>query len=85
MVGVYGGEVDPLPVMEMFDRGVPLRMGQAHVKRWIDDLLPLVVDDADPLGTEHLATHLLPLEEAPHGYEIFQQKKDSCVKVILTP
>jgi threonine dehydrogenase-like Zn-dependent dehydrogenase len=83
--GVYGGEVDPLPMMEMFDRGIQLRMGQCHVKRWIDDILPLVLDDADPLGTEDLATHVLPLEEAPHGYEIFQRKEDSCVKVLLAP
>jgi threonine dehydrogenase-like Zn-dependent dehydrogenase len=83
--GVYGGEVDPLPMMEMFDRGIQLRMGQCHVKRWIDDILPLVLDDADPLGTEDLATHVLPLEEAPHGYEIFQRKEDNCVKVLLTP
>jgi threonine dehydrogenase-like Zn-dependent dehydrogenase len=83
--GVYGGEVDPLPMMEMFDRGVQLRMGQCHVKRWIDDILPLVLDDADPLGTEDLATHVLPLEEAPHGYEIFQSKEDNCVKVLLAP
>jgi threonine dehydrogenase-like Zn-dependent dehydrogenase len=83
--GVYGGEVDPLPMMEMFDRGIQLRMGQCHVKRWIDDILPLVLDDADPLGTEDLATHVLPLEEAPHGYEIFQRKEDNCVKVLLAP
>jgi threonine dehydrogenase-like Zn-dependent dehydrogenase len=83
--GVYGGEVDPLPMMEMFDRGVQLRMGQCHVKRWIDDILPLVLDDGDPLGTEDLATHVLPLEDAPHGYEIFQRKEDNCVKVLLTP
>jgi threonine dehydrogenase-like Zn-dependent dehydrogenase len=83
--GVYGGEVDPLPMMEMFDRGVQLRMGQCHVKRWIDDILPLVLDDSDPLGTEDLATHVLPLEDAPHGYEIFQRKEDNCVKVLLTP
>jgi threonine dehydrogenase-like Zn-dependent dehydrogenase len=83
--GVYGGEVDPLPMMEMFDRGLTLRMGQCHVKRWIDDLLPLVCDDADPLGTEDLATHVLGLEEAPHGYEIFQKKQDDCIKVVLTP
>jgi threonine dehydrogenase-like Zn-dependent dehydrogenase len=83
--GVYGGEVDPLPMMEMFDRGIQLRMGQCHVRRWIDDILPLVLDDADPLGTEDLATHVLPLEEAPHGYEIFQRKEDNCVKVLLTP
>lgn len=83
--GVYGGEIDPMPMMEMFDRGITMRMGQCHVKRWIDDILPLVLDAADPLGTEDLATHLLPLAEAPHGYEIFQAKDDACVKVILQP
>ncbi len=83
--GVYGGEVDPLPMMEMFDRGIQLRMGQCHVKRWIDEILPLVLDDADPLGTEDLATHVLPLEDAPEAYAMFQAKKDNCVKVLLTP
>jgi threonine dehydrogenase-like Zn-dependent dehydrogenase len=83
--GVYGGEADPMPMMELFDRGLQVRMGQCHVKRWIDDILPLVLDDADPLGTGDLATHLLPLEEAPHGYEIFQAKKDACIKVLLNP
>jgi threonine dehydrogenase-like Zn-dependent dehydrogenase len=60
-------------------------MGQAHVKRWIDDLLPLVSGENDPLGVEDLATHRLPLEEAPRGYEIFQKKKDGAIKVLLTP
>ena len=83
--GVYGGEADPLPMMEMFDRGISLRMGQCHVKRWIDDILPLVLDDADPLGTLDLTTHHLPLAEGPHGYEIFQQKQEGCIKVVLHP
>jgi threonine dehydrogenase-like Zn-dependent dehydrogenase len=83
--GVYGGTADPLPMLQMFDKGIQVRMGQAHVKRWIDDLMPLVTDDADPLGVEDLATHRLPLEEAPHGYEIFQKKKDGAIKVLLTP
>jgi threonine dehydrogenase-like Zn-dependent dehydrogenase len=61
------------------------RMGQAHVKRWIDDLMPLVTDDADPLGVEDLATHRLALDQAPHGYEIFQKKKDGAIKILLTP
>jgi len=82
--GVYGGEIEPMPMMEMFDRGLQIRMGQAHVKRWIDDILPLVVDD-DVLGVEDLATHRLPLAEAPHGYDIFQRKEDDCIKVILQP
>jgi threonine dehydrogenase-like Zn-dependent dehydrogenase len=83
--GVYGGEVDPLPMMEMFDRGVQMRMGQCHVKRWIDEIMPHVADDADPLGVQDLATHVLPLEEAPGAYEMFQKKTDGCVKVVLTP
>jgi threonine dehydrogenase-like Zn-dependent dehydrogenase len=83
--GVYGGEVDPLPMMEMFDRGITLRMGQAHVKRWVDDILPLLADEADPLGVMDLTTHQVPLEEAPHMYEVFQKKQDDCVKVVLKP
>ncbi len=83
--GVYGGEIDPMPMMEMFDRGIQLRMGQAHVKRWIDDILPLVSDDADPLGVMDLTTHRVPLEEAPHMYEVFQKKQDDCIKVVLAP
>ena len=83
--GVYGGEVDPMPMMEMFDRGITLRMGQAHVKRWIDDTLPLVSDPADPLGVLDLTTHRVPLEQAPAMYETFQKKQDGCIKVVLAP
>ncbi|HEU4512723.1 MAG TPA: zinc-dependent alcohol dehydrogenase [Nocardioidaceae bacterium] len=83
--GVYGGEVDPLPMMEMFDRGITMRMGQCHVKRWIDEIMPAIEDDSDPLGTLDMTTHHLPLEQAPHGYEIFQKKQDSCIKVVLNP
>ncbi len=83
--GVYGGEVDPMPMMEMFDRGITMRMGQCHVKRWIDDILPLVMDDADPLGTLDMTTHHLDLAQAPQGYEMFQKKQDGCIKVVLHP
>jgi threonine dehydrogenase-like Zn-dependent dehydrogenase len=83
--GVYGGMADPMPMMQLFDKGVTLRMGQAHVKRWIDDLMPLVSDDADPLGVMDLATHRLPLDQAPHGYEIFQKKQDGAIKILLVP
>jgi threonine dehydrogenase-like Zn-dependent dehydrogenase len=84
IIGVYGGAADPLPMMDLFDKGVQLRMGQAHVKRWADLILPLLVDD-DPLGIEDLATHRLPLEQAPHGYEIFQKKQDGAIKILLHP
>jgi threonine dehydrogenase-like Zn-dependent dehydrogenase len=83
--GVYGGETDPLPMMEMFDRGIQLRMGQCHVRRWTDDLLPVVTADDDPLGLEDFATHRVPLEEAPAAYEMFQKKQDGCFKVVLKP
>jgi threonine dehydrogenase-like Zn-dependent dehydrogenase len=83
--GVYGGEADPMPMMEMFDRGVQLRMGQAHVRRWIDDLMPMVSSADDPLGLRTFATHHLPLEDAPHGYEMFRDKADGCLKVVLRP
>jgi threonine dehydrogenase-like Zn-dependent dehydrogenase len=83
--GVYGGEMDPMPVMEMFDRGLQLRMGQCHVRRWTDDILPVVHEDGDPLGLETLATHRLPLDAAPGAYEMFQAKSDGCLKVVLKP
>ena len=83
--GVYGGMVDPMPMMDLFDKQIQLRMGQANVKRWIDDIMPLLEDDVDPLGVEDLATHKLPLEQAPHAYEIFQKKQDGAIKILLQP
>ncbi|MBE3012215.1 glutathione-dependent formaldehyde dehydrogenase [Microbispora sp. NEAU-D428] len=83
--GVYGGMTDPMPMLQMFDKGITLRMGQAHVKRWVDDLMPLLTGDGDPLRVEDLATHRLPLDQAPHGYEIFQKKEDGAIKVLLKP
>jgi len=82
--GVYGGMADPLPMLTLFDKQVQLRMGQANVKKWVDDIMPLL-DDGDPLGVDTFASHILPLEEAPHAYEIFQKKQDGAVKVVLKP
>jgi threonine dehydrogenase-like Zn-dependent dehydrogenase len=73
-------------MMQMFDKQLQLRMGQANVRRWTDDLLPLVVDDSDPLGTETFATHRLPLaDDAPEAYAKFRAKEDGMVKVVFTP
>jgi threonine dehydrogenase-like Zn-dependent dehydrogenase len=84
LIGVYGGMADPLPMLTLFDKQVTLRMGQANVKRWVDDIMPLLTDD-DPLGVDTFATHVLPLDEAPHAYEIFQKKQDGAVKIMLQP
>jgi threonine dehydrogenase-like Zn-dependent dehydrogenase len=85
IIGVYGGMSDPMPMLKMFDKGITLRMGQAHVRRWMNNLLPLVTGDSDPLDVEHLATHRLPLAEAPAAYAMFQKKEDGVVKVVLKP
>ena len=82
--GVYGGMLDPLPLMTLFDKQINLRMGQANVRRWIDDILPLV-EDEDVLGVEAFATHRLPLDAAPEAYETFQKKQDGAVKILLQP
>jgi threonine dehydrogenase-like Zn-dependent dehydrogenase len=85
LIGLYGGMADPLPMLTLFDKHIKLRMGQANCQRWIDDIMPLLTRDDDPLGVEDLATHHLPLDEAPHGYEIFQKKQDNAIKVLLEP
>ncbi|MGH3874742.1 MAG: zinc-dependent alcohol dehydrogenase [Pseudonocardiaceae bacterium] len=84
VIGVYGGMTDPLPMLTMFDKQIQLRMGQANVRRWVDDILPLLTAD-DPLGVESFATHTLPLDQAPQAYEMFQKKQDGAVKVLLRP
>jgi threonine dehydrogenase-like Zn-dependent dehydrogenase len=82
--GVYGGMADPLPMLTLFDKQVQLRMGQANVKKYVDDILPLLTDD-DPLGVDGFATHRLPLDQAPAAYENFQKKKDGAIKIQLKP
>jgi threonine dehydrogenase-like Zn-dependent dehydrogenase len=82
--GVYGGATDPLPLLQMFDKQLTVRMGQANVRRWVDDLVPLLGDD-DPLGVDDFVTHELPLERAPEAYAMFQKKQDGAVKVVFRP
>jgi threonine dehydrogenase-like Zn-dependent dehydrogenase len=85
LTGVYGGQADPMPMLTLFDKQIQLRMGQANVRRWTDEIMPLLTDDGDPLGVDGFATHRLPLAEAPRGYDMFQKKQDGAVKVILKP
>ncbi len=83
--GVYGGSADPMPMMDLFDKGLTIRMGQCHVRRWSDELLDIVRTDDDVLGLEGLATHHAGLDEAPDLYRVFQAKQDECLKVVLRP
>ncbi|WP_299038568.1 zinc-dependent alcohol dehydrogenase [uncultured Pseudokineococcus sp.] len=82
--GVYSGAADPMPLVTMFDKQIQLRMGQCNVKRWVDDLMPLLTDE-DPLGVDTFATHRVPLDQAPEMYRTFAEKADGCVKVQLKP
>ena len=84
IVGVYGGMTDPLPMMVLFDKQIQLRMGQANVRRWVADLLPLVAE-RDVLQVEDFASHHLPLDAAPAAYEMFQKKTDNTIKVLFHP
>jgi threonine dehydrogenase-like Zn-dependent dehydrogenase len=83
--GVYGGAASPMPLIQMFDKQINVRMGQANVKRWIDDIMPLLTCDDDPLGVDGYATHHVALEDAPKAYETFQKKQDGAFKVLVKP
>ncbi|MER6072834.1 zinc-dependent alcohol dehydrogenase [Streptomyces sp. NPDC001817] len=82
--GVYGGTADPMPMLTLFDKQIQLRMGQANVRRWADQIMPYLTDE-DPLGVDDFATHRLPLAEAPHAYDMFQHKQDGAIKVLMQP
>ncbi|MFJ6133741.1 zinc-dependent alcohol dehydrogenase [Janibacter terrae] len=83
--GVYGGMADPMPLMRMFDKQVTVRMGQANVRRWSDELLEMVTREEDVFDVEGLATHRVPLSHAPEAYRTFRDKEDGCIKVVLSP
>ena len=83
--GVYGGTADPLNMLQIFDKQLTLKMGQANVRHWIDDIMPLLEGDEDPLGVDSFATHHVPLTEAPAAYEMFQKKQDGAFKVVFRP
>jgi threonine dehydrogenase-like Zn-dependent dehydrogenase len=83
VIGVYGGLVDKFPVGAWMNRALTLRTGQAHVQRYMKPLLERI--ERGEINPERVITHTLPLEQAPHGYEIFKDKKDNCEKVVLKP
>jgi threonine dehydrogenase-like Zn-dependent dehydrogenase len=84
LIGVYGGMADPLPMLTIFDKQIQLRMGQANVRRWVDEIMPLLMN-GDPLGVEDFATHRVSLDDAPAAYEMFQKKENGAVKVLVQP
>ncbi|WDF33500.1 glutathione-dependent formaldehyde dehydrogenase [Arthrobacter agilis] len=83
--GVYGGSATPMPLLTMFDKQIQFRMGQCNVRRWTDELLPIVEESSDPLGVTDLMTHEVSIDEAPAAYKNFQKKTDGTIKVVLKP
>jgi threonine dehydrogenase-like Zn-dependent dehydrogenase len=83
VVGCYGGFIDRFPMGAVMNRSLTIRAGQCHVPRYLEPLLERVRSgEIDP---SFVVTHRLPLDEAPRGYELFKDKQDECVKVLLTP
>ncbi|MET0342959.1 MAG: zinc-dependent alcohol dehydrogenase [Polyangiales bacterium] len=83
IMGVYGTTYDNFPLGQMLDKGLRVATGQATVHNYIDELLEMVA--SGKLKTDDIISHRLPLEQAPHGYEIFNKKEDNCTKVVLKP
>jgi S-(hydroxymethyl)glutathione dehydrogenase / alcohol dehydrogenase len=82
-VGVYGMPYDNFPIGQIFDKGLHLHFGQAPVQDSIDELLEWV--KTDRIRLDDIITHRLPLTDAARGYEVFNNKEEDCVKVVLTP
>lgn len=83
IMGVYGSTYDNFPMHRIFDKGITIKQGQAPVLNYIDHLIDLVKEEKVVL--DDIITHTLPLEDAAHGYKIFQEKEEDCVKVVLKP
>jgi threonine dehydrogenase-like Zn-dependent dehydrogenase len=81
--GVYGGLIDKFPMGQIMNKGLTIRTGQTHVRRWTDDLLRRIEDGQ--LDPSFVITHERPLAEGPELYKTFQEKKDGCIKVVLKP
>ncbi len=81
--GVYVGMIDKIPMGAAMNKGLTFKMGQTHVHKYLPKLLDYIEDGR--IDPSFVITHRLPLEQAPHGYEIFNQRKDNCIKVVLKP
>ncbi|MEU3460462.1 zinc-dependent alcohol dehydrogenase [Streptomyces sp. NPDC006733] len=83
VLGVFAGVVDKFPLGAILNKGLILRAAQQHGQRYIPMLLERIA--AGDLSTAHLATHVLPLDEAPKGYRMFKEKEDGCVRAVFRP
>jgi threonine dehydrogenase-like Zn-dependent dehydrogenase len=80
---VYSGFSDMLPMGAFMNKGLTMRTGQTHVNRWTDDLLHRI--EEGQIDPSFVITHTVPLSQGPEMYQVFRDKRDSCVKVVLRP
>jgi threonine dehydrogenase-like Zn-dependent dehydrogenase len=83
IVGVYGGFMDKFPIGSVMNRSITIKTGQCHVHRYLRPLLERV--ESGEIDPSFIVTHTMPLADAPKGYEVFKNKQDDCVKVVLKP
>jgi threonine dehydrogenase-like Zn-dependent dehydrogenase len=83
VLGVFAGMVDKFPLGAVMNKGLTIRSAQQHGHRYIPRILRLM--ESDELRTEHLATHVMPLDRAPEGYRKFKEKEDGCVRAVFEP
>lgn len=83
LVGVYGARYNMFPLGDFFARNITLKMGQCPAHSYVDRILNLIKEGK--FDATDIITHKLPLDKGEHAYEIFDEKKDNCIKVILKP
>ncbi|MET4315393.1 zinc-dependent alcohol dehydrogenase [Bradyrhizobium sp. RT4b] len=83
VAGVYSGLSDMMPMGAFMNKGLTMRTGQTHVNRWTDDLLHRI--EQGEIDPSFVITHTVPLEQGPQMYQVFRDKRDSCIKVVLKP
>ena len=81
--GVYGGLADKIPMGALMNKALTIKTGQTHVHRYVPELLDHI--RSGRIDPSFVVTHRLPLSQAPHGYKIFREKQDGCIKVVLDP
>jgi threonine dehydrogenase-like Zn-dependent dehydrogenase len=81
--GVYAGFVHAFLLGDAFDKGIKIALGQTHVQKYMPELLQFVEEGR--LQPDVIISHRMKLAQAAEGYTIFDQKQDSCRKVVLTP
>jgi threonine dehydrogenase-like Zn-dependent dehydrogenase len=81
--GVYAGLLDKIPFGAVMNKGLTIKTGQTHMQRYLQPLLELV--QRKKIDPSFVITHRVPLSRVADAYQMFTEKKDGCIKVVLDP